>query len=314
MGEAILLRVSVILTVKNEEATIRTTLDHLSRQTLKPSEIVVSDGGSSDRTCEILREACTEFGNIRFLTLNHATIGTGRNAAIKSATHEILAITDGGCVQHPRWLERIISPFEDPRVDVVGGCYLPRPKSLLDFCIAEIAYPRRDRIDPNKYLPSSRSIALRRGVWQAVGGYPEEYEYGEDTFFDLAIRARGFNVEIAREAVVFWGPPSNLKRLFKQSFHYGKGNGEARVLHFIHLSQIGVYGGGLFLLLLSIGQPLLILIVIAAAGLYLYFRAVRRLEIVRKTTATILASCAVALTIDLAGIAGYVSGLFSRHH
>ncbi len=49
-------QISVMVPVKNEEASIRQLLQGLSAQTCQPAEIVITDGGSTDRTKEIIRE------------------------------------------------------------------------------------------------------------------------------------------------------------------------------------------------------------------------------------------------------------------
>lgn len=50
------MRVSLIFTVLNEEKSVKNLLDSLLKQTRKPDEIVVVDGGSKDRTVEILKQ------------------------------------------------------------------------------------------------------------------------------------------------------------------------------------------------------------------------------------------------------------------
>ena len=50
--------------------------------------------------------------------------------------------------------------------------------------------PAMDDIDPQTFLPSSRSIAFTKEAWAAVGGYPEWLDYCEDLLFDLALRDR----------------------------------------------------------------------------------------------------------------------------
>ena len=46
--------ISVCITVKDEEKTVGDLLSSLLDQTLKPDEIVVVDGGSIDKTFDIL--------------------------------------------------------------------------------------------------------------------------------------------------------------------------------------------------------------------------------------------------------------------
>src|SRR3989442_230323 len=50
------MNVSLVVPVKNEEASIRALLDSVLGQTIVPAEVLIVDGGSSDRTVEIVRE------------------------------------------------------------------------------------------------------------------------------------------------------------------------------------------------------------------------------------------------------------------
>ena len=46
--------------------------------------------------------------------------------------------------------------------------------------------PDQTDIDPARFLPSSRSVAFRREVFDRTGGYPEWLDYCEDLLFDMA--------------------------------------------------------------------------------------------------------------------------------
>ena len=49
------LKVSLSLTVRNEQASIETLMDSLLNQSRRPDEIFVVDNGSSDRTLQLLQ-------------------------------------------------------------------------------------------------------------------------------------------------------------------------------------------------------------------------------------------------------------------
>ena len=50
------MKVSVCITVFNEEGSIGELLDSLLKQTKKPGEIVIVDGGSKDKTVDVIRK------------------------------------------------------------------------------------------------------------------------------------------------------------------------------------------------------------------------------------------------------------------
>ena len=57
------MKTSFITTVLNEEKTIEGLLESLNNQTLKPDEIVIVDGGSTDRTIAEIKNH--PFGKLR---------------------------------------------------------------------------------------------------------------------------------------------------------------------------------------------------------------------------------------------------------
>ena len=116
------MQVSVVVTVFNEEASIKALLDSLLHQTKKPDEIVVVDGGSTDHTYELLKSYREKHKTIK-LFREKGSIAHGRNKSIKHASFDVIAQTDAGCVAKNDWLEKITKPFEDPNVGLVAGFY-----------------------------------------------------------------------------------------------------------------------------------------------------------------------------------------------
>jgi len=220
------MKVSLISTVYNEESSIEEFLRGIHSQTLKPDEIIIVDGGSTDNTIEIINNHIKNGEPIRLIIEKGANISRGRNIAIKHAINEIIAATDAGCRLDKDWLNNLINKF-DSNIDVVGGITIPDPKNDFEKCVIEVTTTKIEDINENTYLPSSRSIAFRKSAWEEVGGYPEYLYTAEDTLFDLKLKNSGFKFSIAKDAVVYWNIRNNIRSLFKQYYLYGKGNKEA---------------------------------------------------------------------------------------
>ncbi len=109
--------ISVIVPTYNEEKIIARTLALLSRQTLPRSEyeIIVVDGGSSDRTVEI----ASRYADL-VIPQTGKGVGGARNDGAKAARGRILVHTDADVVPDPEWLERIRSSFSKGVVAVCG--------------------------------------------------------------------------------------------------------------------------------------------------------------------------------------------------
>src|SRR6516164_2475626 len=79
--------VSVILIVRNGQAFIAEALDSVFQSTIKPAEILVVDGGSTDRTVEIAQS----FPLVRLIHQTSTGIAGAYNEGIAPAQAEFTA-------------------------------------------------------------------------------------------------------------------------------------------------------------------------------------------------------------------------------
>jgi len=215
-------------------------LDSLLTGHKYPDEIILVDGGSTDKTDEIIYSYTNKGHPIKLIYKDGINIAEGRNIAIDAAKYDIIASIDAGCKAHSDWLQSFHEIFDkDKTVDVVAGFYLPDPKSEYEDVIGNLLYPRLDIIDPNKFLPSSRSVAFKKRCWQEIDGYPEYLYTGEDTLFDIKLKSAGCKFAFSENAIVYWRPRSNLFKLFKQYYLYAKGATQAGVLNTIAFEAFG---------------------------------------------------------------------------
>ena len=240
----------MILTVLNEASSIERVLTSLRSQTVAPDEIVVADAGSNDGTIEAITAAAANDARIRLLS----AVGSrsfGRNKAIEAAAGSIIACIDGSCVADPTWLENLLQPFESGAT-WVAGFYKVEADSIVDRCIGLTMVPVIEEIDPGEFLPSARSMAFTRELWSAVGGFPEEVEFAEDTLFDERLMGMGF-LPVFADAVVRWRPPRGFAGLVRASFRWGRGDGLTR-------SRGWYYPKALRLLLVCIAAGVVLLV------------------------------------------------------
>ena len=123
------MRVSVITTVKNEESSIARLLDSLLAQSRALDEVVLADGGSTDRTREIARSYVGRGLPLRIVDAPGSNISQGRNAAIRDAVGDVVASVDAGVRLDPSWLAELIAPWDGPvgePPDVVSGFFQVR--------------------------------------------------------------------------------------------------------------------------------------------------------------------------------------------
>jgi len=242
--------VSVIATVRNEAQTVHRLLDSLAAQTRSPDEVIIVDGGSNDGTVEVLEKYAAEGAlPLKVLSRPGTNISQGRNAAIAEASGEIIASTDAGVRLSPNWLEELVGPFREG-VHVVSGFFLPDPETVFETAMGATVLPVLADVKPEKFLPSSRSVAFRKEAWERVGGYPEWLDYCEDLIFDFKLRELG-PFAFAPQALAYFRPRQSLSVFFKQYYRYARGDGKAdlwRVRHAIRYTTYLIATPAIFLL------------------------------------------------------------------
>ncbi len=218
------MKVSIIFTVLNEEKSVRNLLESISKQSKKPDEILIVDGGSKDGTVEALKEYAKKLP-IKVFIARGANIAQGRNIAIKHAHGPVIVSTDGGTVHDKDWLKSIVKNIEKG-YDVSAGMFYPLPKTEFERIVGTLFYPDMDKV-PDDWRPSSRSAAFTKKAWQKAGGYPNELYTAEDSIFNYRLKATGARYMAARDAKSYWRPRPTFWKFFKQYFTYAKGNGES---------------------------------------------------------------------------------------
>ena len=298
--------VTLIVTVRNEEASVDALLDSLFAGTRPPDEIVVADGGSTDRTLERLRARAAADPRVTAL-VTPGNRSVGRNAAIRAARHELIACTDAGAEVEPTWLERIVAPFADPAVDVVAGFYRPVGDSRFERASGVVSAPALSEIDPRRFLPSTRSVAFRREAWKRAGGFDEALDHNEDTPFALRMKAAGCRFAFAPDAIVRWHPRGDVRSFYRQHRRFGFGDGESRVQGWFYTRLGAKYVMALVLFVGGFWLPSAWGLLAAGAALFVVSQAQRARGRLPLMEALVMVP-ALKVVYDMAYLWGYMRG------
>lgn len=226
------MNISICITVLNEEDSISKLLDSLLAQSKKASEIIIVDGGSEDRTTEIVRRYQKKNSRIKLL-VEKCTRARGRNLACDIAKGEIIAMTDADCVADRDWLKNITDPFiNNKELDISAGFYRMVGDTDMKKAMSVFLGIMPSDFDV-KFLPSTRSIAFRKSAWEKIGGFPKEKENSaEDTYFNFyAIKLRMKYARV-KNATVEWSMPDNLRDFFNKIKNYANWDAKSKVWFF----------------------------------------------------------------------------------
>ena len=311
------MKTSVCLTVFNEEKSVSDLLRSLSTQTKNPDEIVVVDGGSIDKTIDILRHFQKKDSRIRIFS-QKCTRSEGRNLSVEFSKNEIIAMTDAGCVAHRDWIKNITAPFLQDKVDIVAGFYVMSSKTLFEKAASVFLGISPRKFDIN-FLPSTRSIAFRRSAWVRIGGFPEDIKTtAEDSVFNFNALKEGLTFSRVENALVGWGIPDNTVEYFKKISEYAKGDLKSRIWwhpvkkyasHNVRALFVLVrYLICLSFLILSLFYPLFIVLVLLGFVFYSIY-AFRKVFLEFNDFKVGLVGIYMQYLTDFAVINGFIKGL-----
>jgi len=266
--------VSVIVTVKNEELTIIDLLNALTHQTILPEEVVIVDAASTDRTVELITQYAqqlkSEHSPIKLVVESFpCNRSQGRNQAIILAKNELIAITDAGCIPEPVWLEALLSAFHPG--EVVGGYAIGAGKTPFERAVTPYFLPMPDRIHPDTYLPTTRSVLFEKKTWEKLGKFDERLNTSEDFALFHKMRQEHVPIVLERRATVRWTPPSSLGQFVKLTSTFATSDIQARILRPKVIVLFGRYLLGILLIVgLAVFWSPQIALLIFSAGCILY--------------------------------------------
>lgn len=302
------MKVSFITTVLNEADSIEEFLRSVVSQTRKPDEIVIVDGGSTDTTVARIKKYELRIKNIRILQ-KKGNRSIGRNEAIRHTSGDIIAIADAGCILEKDWLQNIIEPFTDPKTDVVAGFYKGKSDSVLQKCVIPYVLVMPDKVNPESFLPATRSMAIRKRVWEDLGGFPERFSHNEDYVFANRLQKAGKKIIFTKNAVVDWIPPHSLHQIYRMFYRFALGDAEAGILRPKVALLLARYILGIILVSAAVLFKLIWLwwLVVLGLILYLLWAAWKNYHYVRDVRAVFLLPF-LQLLSDMAVISGSLKG------
>ena len=117
-------KVSVILSVFNNERYLSQCLDSVCGQSLRDIEIICVDGGSTDGTVPILDEYAGKDSRVKVICKDGAGYGEGMNIGIGAASGEYIGIVEGDDFIDIRMYEQLFAAASNhPEADIIKSTY-----------------------------------------------------------------------------------------------------------------------------------------------------------------------------------------------
>ena len=219
--------VSVLIPVRNAEATVGAAIDSVLSQDYKGSvEIVVADGSDTTATSDMIRRL---YPTVRLVPNPEQVITFGIHAAYAIATGEVIVRCDAHTELPPGYLRRAVDTLQRTGAANVGGQQLPVGDTFFG-CAVAIAMTTPLGAGGARYRQGGTEGpddtvflgAFRRDALEAVGGVDPTLGGAEDYELNWRLRAGGETVWFDPELVVAYRPRSSLRDLARQYFNYGR--------------------------------------------------------------------------------------------
>jgi len=205
--------ISVIVPVRNGLPYLEELLSALEMQECtEPWEVVVADNGSTDATASVVRGWADRNGLFRLVDASEVRgPGAARNAGVRAAKGDLLVFCDADDVVQPGWLNAHVAALTESAI--VGGVFDSWSLNGL-AAPSPLTHSIPSALSQFGFLPAviSANLALRRSVFEEVGGFAEDLMTGEDIDLSWRLQLRGYTCVVRTDAVVarrarqgFWG-------------------------------------------------------------------------------------------------------------
>lgn len=224
--------VSVVVVARNEERNIAPCIESVLGQDFPHDryEVVVVDGGSTDRTVGIVRQY-----PVRLIVSDRAIIGYQRNIGVQNSQGEYVAFTDADCVADREWLKKLAAAMEgrETQVVAVGG-----PNLVLenDPDFARVVGYMQETLGGSggsaqsyaigtakrvKSIPNCNAMYVKRILESEK--YDDSISCGDDLDINYRLAKKGFAFWFVPDAVVWHHRPATIRAFLRKTLSYGEG-------------------------------------------------------------------------------------------
>lgn len=242
-------KVAVVIPTLNEEKFIEQCLESVMQQTFpfEKMDVMVVDGGSKDKTREIVSRISQEHPNVRLIPNPGKIQSIAFNIGVKESSAPYVVRLDAHVLYKNDYIERSLNLIQsDKSFGNVGGICLiePQRKELIPEASAILNQVRFGiggaafRVgNEAKEVDSVPFGTFPRKVLEKVGGMREDLARGEDNEINSRIRKNGYKVFIDPQIQSTYFSRDTIKGNMKQMYANGLSIGK---LLYIDRDSVGL--------------------------------------------------------------------------
>jgi GT2 family glycosyltransferase len=182
-------RVNVVVPVYNKRPLLETAIGSIvaAAEIHGGTDILLVDNGSTDGSFELLGSLFGKKASV--LRLTPGTIGAVRNFGAGRGTAEIISFLDCDCLIPVDFFTTLEDVFDRTGAAAAGRrIVLPPNPTWVEWTWDQM---HQDGLDGERTWINSANLAVRRPVFETVGGFDETLETGEDAELCQRIRSGG---------------------------------------------------------------------------------------------------------------------------
>ncbi|MCL4138807.1 UNVERIFIED_CONTAM: hypothetical protein GTU68_037026 [Idotea baltica] len=203
--------------------------------------LIVADGGSTDRTVEIVNALATEFPNLRVVHNPKKLQSAALNLAVKT---EATSVTKWvvRCDAHSIYPDGFILAVADSLektgaqsvvipMDAVGEtCFEKANAWIVDTPLGSGGSAHRGGTKSD-YVDHGHHAGFEIASYRAIDGYDETFSHNEDAEYDARLAASGGKIWLDADIRIRYIPRGTVSGLARQYFNYGKGRARNAAKH-----------------------------------------------------------------------------------
>ena len=245
MSEAMLPFVTVVVPVLNEECYIAACLTSLLAQGNdwadgSAFEILVMDGGSTDRTQEIVAALQEANPSIRLVNnpkrLQSAAMNLAARIASPRAT--VLLRADAHALYSPDFLAICVRALMETGAASVVVPMVTRGDAGFQHAVAAAQNSllgnggsAHRRASSSRFVEHGHHAAFDRRFFLSIGGYDETFSHNEDAEYDHRVSLAGGRIWMCGDVTLSYFPRRDPWGLAKQYFFHGAGRARTLLTH-----------------------------------------------------------------------------------
>lgn len=325
--------VAIIIPTLNEERFISRCLNSIIKQTyeFEKMDVMIIDGGSNDKTKDIVAEYQKSHQNIRFIENKKKIQSVAFNIGFKKSTAPYIIRLDAHAEYDSKYISLCIENLkqDENRGNVGGRCnILPFNQSLWAQTNAILNHSRFGiggaafRVSNEAHNTDSVPFgAFPRKIIEKIGGMREDLPRGEDNEYNSRIRKAGYKIFFDPNIISSYFARPTLGASCKQMYANGNSIG---YLYYIDREAIGIRHlvpllfvvSGLFSIIISVLWSPFCYVFCGGLALYIIADAIASImgakDNVKCTLPLFILFFCVHVSYGMGTIAGLIKGLKTK--